>query len=128
MSECIGYGDCLDPNTCEKTFKCKFNCQPKNCPNYVICDTTVPEWLFNCCHGLCQNCDILFGKWKGSNGVLSVKDNLECPICLDVTKCISQPNCNHYLCTSCFKKCYYGNDDLENEPKFPYSKDIELEY
>jgi hypothetical protein len=40
------------------------------------------------------------------------------------------PKCDHKLCIDCFKRCYYGDDDLEakeNEPQFPYP-DIEDEY
>ena len=52
---------------------------------------------------------------------------MECPICLEVKHSISQPNCEHTLCIECFKRCYYGDNDTENEPKFPYP-DIENEY
>jgi hypothetical protein len=51
----------------------------------------------------------------------------ECPICLEFKRSISHPNCEHTLCIECFKRCYYGDDNTENEPKFPYP-DIEDEY
>lgn len=105
------------------------------CKNYEICATLLPKWWFECKgHYLCTNCDIKFGTWKfqgeeykTGKGKLDIIDNLECPICLEVKRSISQPNCEHTLCIECFKRCYYGNDNIDNEPKFPYPY-IEEEY
>jgi len=60
-------------------------------------------------------------------GILDVSDNVECPVCLEVKRSISQPNCEHTVCIDCFKRCYYGDDSREGEPPFPYP-DIEDEY
>ena len=102
------------------------------CKNYELCESVLPKWWFDCkgCY-LCTNCDMMFGTWKNEaagiyktgKGVLDVYDNVECPICLDMKRSVSQPNCEHTLCIDCFKRCYYG----ENEPTFPYP-DIEDEY
>jgi hypothetical protein len=127
MTKCTGNGSCLDANTCERIVKCKFNCKGKKCPNYILCGIVAPQWLFDCCGDLCTNCDILFGKWAGGKGILETQE-VECPICLEEKLGISQPKCNHFLCIECFKRCHYGDDDLENEPKFPYNSDIEEEY
>ena len=76
---------------------------------------------------------MMFGTWgSGENkhigkGILKISNNLECPICLEIKECISQPRCNHSLCISCFKRCYYGDENNEGEPIFPYP-DIEDEY
>jgi hypothetical protein len=97
------------------------------CKNYIICETLLPKDWFDMksCY-LCTDCIITFGSYNNSGkGILEVSNNLECPICLEVTECISQPRCNHYACISCFKRCYYG-DEIE-EPIFPYP-DIENEY
>ena len=103
------------------------------CKNYIICESVLPKWWFECKGTyLCCNCDMMFGTWTSGNcrhvgkGILEVSSNLECPICLEFKECISQSKCNHSLCISCFKRMYY--EDVENEPIFPYSDDIEDEY
>jgi hypothetical protein len=101
------------------------------CKNYEICNTVLPDWWFDCKNSyLCTNCHMLFGSWgHGINrhegkGILDFKDNIECPICLEIKRCVSQPRCIHMVCITCFKRCHYGAD----EPKFPYNIDIEDEY
>jgi len=97
------------------------------CKNFIICETVLPKWWFDCkAHYLCTNCDIMFGNKRGK-GMLKVKDVFECPLCLEVKQCVSQPRCDHYVCVDCFKRCYYGDENREGEPKFPYP-DIEDEY
>lgn len=133
MQTCNGHGECLIQeglNTYSKNenISCDHNCISIKCPNYILCETEAPQWLFDCCHGVCRNCDMMFGKWQGGKGELEVVDNVECPICLDEKTCITQPKCQHYLCVDCFRRCYYGDDDSENEPQFPYSREIEEEY
>ena len=104
------------------------------CKNYIICQSVLPNWWFECEGSyLCTNCDMMFRTWKNGNyqhygkGILEVTVNFECPICLEVTECISQPRCNHSVCISCFKRCYYGDENIDGEPIFPYP-DIEDEY
>jgi hypothetical protein len=104
------------------------------CKNYIICGSVLPKWWFECeGNYLCTNCHMMFGSWEsGGNtyvgkGILEISDNLECPICLEIKICISQPKCEHSVCISCFKRCYYGDENCEGEPIFPYS-DIEDEY
>ena len=104
------------------------------CKNYELCEAVLPKWWFECKGNyLCTNCHMMFGTWgSGENshtgkGILEKSDNVECPICYKVERSISQPNCEHTVCIKCFKRCYYGDDDTENEPKFPYP-DIEDEY
>ncbi len=46
---------------------------------------------------------------------------------MEFKKCISQPSCEHSVCIDCFKRCYYGDENREAEPIFPYS-DVEDEY
>jgi hypothetical protein len=62
------------------------------------------------------------------NGILE-STNILCPVCNENKICISQPYCNHSLCVECFKECYGDNWEYDvEEPEFPYSEDIELEY
>ena len=110
----------------EKRIKCK---------NYELCETSIPVEQRECVgEYLCINCHMLFGTWKfqgreykTGKGILEISDNLDCPICLENKRSIEQPNCEHTLCIECFKRCYYGDDDSENEPNFPYP-DIEDDY
>lgn len=104
------------------------------CKNYIICHEVLPEWWFDCKeHYLCTNCHMMFGTWKSreiqytGKGYLPVHNNEECPICLEITTLVEQPRCEHKCCINCFKRCYYGDEDKENEPQFPYPE-IEDEY
>ena len=108
------------------------------CKNYEICNAVLPKWWWNCKgRYLCTNCHCQFGTWTARNaitgkitkytgkGILPITDNIECPICFETKRGISQPNCEHFLCIDCFKRCYYG--DNSGCPQFPYP-DKEDEY
>lgn len=102
------------------------------CKNYEICLEILPQWWFECKGKyLCTNCDMMFGTWSSGNykqtgkGILLFKDNIHCSICLEYKRGVTYPNCNHYACIDCFRRCYYG--DETREPIFPYP-DIEEEY
>jgi hypothetical protein len=104
------------------------------CKNHIVCRSVLPLWWFECkgCY-LCTECDMLFGTWTSGDeehtgkGILTTKDELECSICLEVKKCISQPRCEHFVCIDCFRRCYYGNNSTEGMPVFPYP-DMKDEY
>jgi len=100
------------------------------CKNYLICGSVLPEWWFYCKSSyLCTICHIMFGTWSHGTGkgILEIIDKIECPICLESRKGISQPRCEHSVCITCFKRCYFGDESNEGEPIFPYSG-IEDEY
>lgn len=98
-------------NTIEGEIKCK---------NYTLCKSLLPTWWRNCNESyLCTNCDLMYGE-------LTFK-KIECPICFDYIHGVSQVKCDHFICVDCFKRCYYGDEDLENEPQFPYPE-LEEEY
>jgi len=119
----ICYDDCQNKEEDREGIKCK---------NYIICESLLPKWWFDCkgCY-LCTTCHMMFGTWgSGENkhvgkGILEINNNLECPICLEFDLCISQPRCKHSLCISCFKRCYYGDENIEGEPIFPYYDVVE---
>lgn len=99
------------------------------CKNYELCEGILPKWWFECKGNyLSTSCHMMFGTWgeQTGKGILHIYDNLDCPICFETKKCITQPNCEHTLCIECFKRCYYGSD-TEDEPVFPYP-DIEDDY
>lgn len=99
------------------------------CKNYKICGEILPKWWYECKNNyLCTNCHMLFGTWGNDNhgkGELTFDCNLECPICLVSSECVTYPNCEHSVCIDCFKRCFYGSS--QEEPIFPYP-DIEEEY
>ena len=128
MQQCNGTGVCLeqtiDCNTYDKysDFACEYNCKPVPCPNSIVCGSWLPEWLLGLKRsGVCISCDSQFHK------KLDVVENTECPMCLETTTCVIQPNCIHPTCVSCFKRCRYGEPD-DPEPKFPYSEEVEDEW
>ena len=96
------------------------------CKNYELCNEVLPKWWFECKGNyLCTNCHMLFGTWKfqgkeykTGKGILEISNNLECPICLEKKRGITQPNCAHTLCIDCFKTCHYDQDE-ENLKKCP---------
>ena len=93
------------------------------CKNYEVCDRVLGRWWFDCKGDyLCTSCDVTFGS---KILTISADDNLECPVCLETAKGVTHLHCNHYVCISCFKRCYYG--DNSGEPTFPYPE-IENEY
>jgi hypothetical protein len=105
------------------------------CKNYELCNAVLPDWWYECKgHYICTNCDILFGTWgNGENahygkGELIFSNNLECPICLQNERCVSQPRCEHFACLNCFKRCYFLDQSNDGAPEFPYDSEIEEEY
>ena len=139
---CKGDGECLQQYDEHDYIKqsdviCNHNCIPIKCKNYILCNQQFPEMYIGCWggEGLCRGCHESFGTWgkmpKGNigKGILEITNNIQCPVCNKEKTCISQPYCNHSLCVECFKECYGYNWEYDiEEPNFPYSKDIELEY
>jgi hypothetical protein len=98
------------------------------CKNWEACQAVLPTWWFECKgRYFCTNCDMLFGAFSGGKGLLQFHDNLECPVCLEVKRSVSQPRCEHTVCLDCFRRCHYGDESGEGEPQFPYPE-IEDEY
>lgn len=102
------------------------------CLNFELCGETLPEWWLECKPKLiCTNCDIMFGSWKNDEffkkgrGVLNFYDDIDCPICLETSRGVSFPCCDHCACLSCFKRIFYPCYD--NEPPFPLPE-LEDEY
>jgi len=88
------------------------------CNNYELCK----NFLSNKNDSICSIC-IQFNLYK-----IQYYVSIKCSICLENNiNGLKQPNCNHKICTNCFKRCYFGNQNLEDEPIFPYPE-IEKEY
>lgn len=95
------------------------------CKNYWLCNSDYDDHPGGTRAGvkkLCYGCDIVFGK------ELALVSSVECPVCLETKTGVIQPKCNHVTCLECFKRMRHGDEDLDNEPKFPYSSEIEEEY
>ena len=105
---------CPIPNSRDMEYELN-NTQPDReikCKNYEFCYGTlcVPKFKSNY---LCDHCDTAYEK------PLEIKDNVDCPICLETKRCVIQPNCSHFTCVDCFKLCYYSYEIVK--PIFPYS-------
>jgi hypothetical protein len=119
---CDGYGDCLcqceDGNyradNKHSFVTCTHRCTPKKCPNFLVCENIVPEWLLLCKGGHCLKCDMAFGKVL----TFSTEDE-ECPVCLETKPTVKLLNCDHTMCFSCFKRCWDGPPEPP-QPPFPY--------
>jgi len=89
-----------------------------NCKNFDVCGKTTDTRL-----DLCGPCYWMFHE------VLTFGTSVDCPVCLDITgPSVKYQSCDHFVCINCFKRMKYGDEDSENEPKFPYSSEIEDEY
>lgn len=122
-----------DPKEVEDMYSKKLRCA-----NYEICypedpdGEYLPDWWHTWVNGkpLCMNCHAAFGTWTQYGGIkhtgkgtLDFKDNTECPVCLDTTRCVSQPRCDHYICLGCFRRCYYSVPQELPECPFPEMRD-----
>ena len=68
--------------------------EPGPCKNFEFCEgqTTGCGGCARCPKDLCRGCAILFRK------KLVFKDGVECPICYEMMRGITLPNCEHAIC------------------------------
>jgi hypothetical protein len=110
-------------------------CDGIKCKNYEVCGTVLPNWWWDCKNQyVCSGCDMTFGTWSSEGvhrtgkGELGFADNIECPVCLEVNRGVTYPNCEHHICIKCFKRCFYGDANIEPEPEFPYPIEVQDEW
>lgn len=60
------------------------------------------------------------------NKYLSFTESVECCVCFKTERGVSFPNCLHYTCIPCHKRCFFGPTPKEIE--FPYCDDIKKLY
>ncbi len=97
-----------------KSYECGENCVLIKCPNYIICGSQLPQWVF-CCHdNLCVDCDMIFGKWNEGPGKLNFQEKL-CLNCNEEKLCTKQIKCDNFLCVDCLKKLYFKENDEDKE-------------
>jgi len=78
------------------------------CKNYEVCEGILAPWWFDCKNNyICTHCDMIMGKWINGNELLQFTNDIECPVCLNIKRCVSQPKCEHNICIECFKLIYY---------------------
>lgn len=116
---CKGDGKCLreESEDSDDDFMCQdcdLGCQRVKCANHWLCQQEKPQWKLD--RGLCLTCHILF-RASGGRGILLRKLE-ECPICLQLEECVSQPRCGHWVCKECFRKCYYPSM-FHSQPELP---------
>ena len=135
--ECSGDGRCLIKTNhnlycLNSKYKCNKDCHIMQCKNYLVCETLMPEYILKNHDELCVNCFVAFGKWQGGHGILPQKKLDECYICYENNIWgISNPNCSHFICIDCFKKCYkdvFSGLYPDPEPEFPFSNDVHQIY
>ena len=106
--DCGAFGDF---ETCD--------CVP--CPNSEVCDGYMDPRMRTCMH--CASRRILNSK----KDILTFSDNIECPVCLECKRGVTNINCDHYVCVDCFQEMHYYFE-FDNQPPFPYNKTIEEDY
>ena len=84
------------------------------CPNYFICYTKAPLWVFKCNYNVCMNCAASF-----AGPLETIKTTEECPICFDTKEIfVKFQQCTHSVCNTCFGKCigwYDSDNDSDND-------------
>lgn len=75
---------------------------------------------------LCTACHREYGTWGEQNGkgILEFKD-AECPVCLEYTRSVSMPFCDHFVCVQCFHRMHHP--PTHPQPEFPIPE-LEEEY
>ena len=91
------------------------------CPNFEVCDEYMDPRMRTCIH--CSFRRIVNSK----KDILTFKDNIECPVCLETKKGVTNINCDHYVCIDCFHEMHRYIEDGEGPP-FPYDETIEEDY
>ena len=69
----------------------------KKCKNFEVCGQIQDHPLTKVC------CAICFFRYNGK--ILDFIDGVECPVCLDTTRCVRFLKCPHHACVlKCFKR------------------------
>ncbi len=91
------------------------------CPNFEVCESHMDSQMRTC--GNCAFRRIVQSK----KDILTFKVNVECPVCLECKRGVTNINCDHYVCIECFKELHkYESGD--NPPPFPYDEMTEEDY
>ena len=91
------------------------------CPNFEVCDGYRDPQLRTC--GNCTFRRIVNKK----KDILTFKDDIECPVCLECKREVTNINCDHYICVDCFREMHRYIEDGEGPP-FPGDETTEEDY
>ena len=92
------------------------------CPNFEVCDGYRDPRMSACIHCVQRR---IFGHKKD---ILTFKDDIECPVCLECKRGVTNINCDHYVCIDCFIEMHHYFIQDENHPPFPYDEATEEDY
>lgn len=122
MEICKGDGDCIASKCIDGyEMSCSHNCKPRSCLNFLVCNSNQENSIMITGGTLCFSCDVTFIKPH------TFLENIDCQICpARKVQGVKRFTCDHVICLGCFKKAHYG--DPPEKPKFPYDKEIEVEY
>lgn len=116
VTTCPGDASCLvqvSANIYQRdtSMSCLHHCQLQHCPNYPVCNKSLPKWVIQC-RGRCLDCDMYI------YGDLKFKSNIQretCPSCSSnsaTVELVQLPGCEHYVCVPCFKKMSKISDSV----------------
>ena len=91
------------------------------CPNFEVCDGRMDSQLRTC--GNCAFRRIVLHK----KDILTFTDDIECPLCLECKRGVTNINCDHYVCIECFRELHKF-ESADDPPPFPYDVMIEEDY
>lgn len=122
MEICKGDGDCIVSKHIDGyEMSCEHNCKPRECLNFLVCNSNQANSIMVLGSDLCFSCDVTFAK------PLTFLENIDCQICpAKQVQGVKRDTCHHTICIICFKKAHYG--DPPPKPVFPYEKEIEMDF
>ncbi len=105
------------------------------CPNHLYCgnDELYGIEFLDCYNGVCSDCDMNFGDWKGGSSKLTFSESV-CPVCLEENiVCVDFPTCKiHKICINCFKKIINPEFPIEepvlSDEKYDFIESIDDQY
>ena len=121
--ECIGM--CLaqaDHIDYYRFKECNQKCELIRCPNFILCNNSLPQCILDCHAGRCLNCNMFFGKT-----LRIVEFDDECCICLDEKSYAVVWGCSHKICVDCFKQKQGLNNrkDIRESRIISYEEKVE---
>lgn len=122
MEICKGDGECIVSKHIDNhEMSCTHNCKPRECLNFLVCNSNQANSIMVLGSKLCFKCDVVFAR------PLVFLENVNCQVCCTTAaKGVKRLSCDHSICFTCFRKAHYG--DPSEKPVFPYEKKIEFDY
>ena len=128
--KCTGHGECYIyddyNNHYYKPHPCRYECKLHQCPNYLLCQSKVPQRELNCHDNRCQSCNMSFGQ-----NLIFIVVNEICPCCFeDSFIFVRNPDCSSGVCVLCFQQSHDDHintlNNLNDLYKCPLCDEIHL--